>query len=384
LFFAGHDLGEREHLMVLLCLPFASAVANRAGFRAQPAALRTYITLLAAIGCFLKPHYAAMPFLLLGAAAWARRSWEPLRSLEMRVVLLAAAANAALVTLLYPDWFTVARWAADLCQGYGRERGLDQQALFQAKGISVVVPALASQVLIYWRVRAVRPLLGPFLLGAGYFCLAYAAQQKGWYYHFIPVILFAWAGQMLALPVCVTAPIREGRLLGGVAAAVLLVLAVTATAASRGMPTAGDLGGLPRILAAEPAGEYVYVFSWELSPFLPAVPLAGLNWASRYSSLWPLCEFARAELGGSADAARLERAYQAPLAAAVSEDFERRHPGLVIVDRTEPFDSLAFLLADRRFAALWQGYVEIGSVKLRDGPPLYTLYRRIPAPPAAE
>ncbi len=389
LFLPAYDFGQRDHLIVLLGLPFVCAMANYEGLRARSTPERIYIALLAAIGCFLKPYYAGLPFLLLGAAAAARRSWAPLRSLELAVLLVAAAANSALVLLLYPDWFVVARWAADLYIDYGRD-GQVLYALFHVPGVAPALLSLGLQLLVFLRIRGTRPLLGPLLLATFYAWGAYLAQQKGWTYQFLPVLLLTWAGQMLALAACALAMGKKlaGRLLLVCVAAASLLLSSVAVGRARGLPKVAALQGLPNYLSLAQPGESVFAFSLELVPYFPAVELVGLNWGSRYSHLWPLLELARAEhLADFPDAARLERTYRAPLVAAVIEDFRRYQPRLVFVDRrTKPaaYDIQEIFLADPQFAAIWRDYVYVDTIRLADGRPLFEIYRRNSAPPAAQ
>ncbi len=379
----GYDFGQKEHLVVLLGLPWVCAIANYDGLAVLGRPLRLYLSLLAALGFYLKPHYAALPFALLAATAWRRKSWKPVLSLEMGVLLLAAAANACVVLLLYPDWFICARWASDL---YGAYRARDLHKLFSLHDLWIYAACFVSQLAALVLSRNIRPLLMPLLLCVPYAWAAYLLQYKGWSYQFLPVELFTFAAPALALIGGTRAPranSSRSTLALLFSAGAMLAMTGTALAQAYRLPTVLSLGGLPRVLAQANKGDYVFAFSIEVEPFLPAVPLMGLNWASRYSHLWPLLRIAQMENGGDPqDRARIENAYYRPLVDSVIEDFIRYRPQLVLVDRRaiaslpKDYDILKMFVADERFSAVWRQYVPIGMEEFPAGKPRFQVYWR--------
>ncbi len=371
LFLPGYDFGQKEHLVVILVLPLICALAGARDLGRFGRPLRLYLSVLAAAGFYLKPHYALLPLLLLAGLAWRRRSLRPLASLEMAVLLCAAAANAVVVLLLYPDWFVCARWAADL---YGAYRYDPQHGAFFTTSTWICALCLVTQLMACLRLHELRPLLAPLLGCIVYAWVAYLLQLKAWSYQFLPVELFTFVAQWLVFAELIRiAPARVSR--GLLAALAALLLAVPALWSSSRMPGAAALEGIPQVLAQASPGDPVYVFSFEVEPFMPAVPLAGMNWASRYSHLWPLLQLARLPAGDATSAG-----YRGKLVDSVIEDFERRHPQLVIVDRRPSsglpagFDILGAFTADLRFARLWRGYERVGSVNSRGGRTLFEIY----------
>lgn len=377
----GYDFGQKEHLVVILGLPWVCSIANYDGLAVLGRPLRLYLSLLAALGFYLKPHYAALPFALLAATAWSRKSWKPLLSLEMGVFLFVAAANACVVLLLYPDWFICARWASDL---YGAYRARDLHKLFSPHGLWIYAASFVSQLAALALSRNMRPLSMPLLLCVPYAWAAYLLQYKGWSYQFLPVELFTFAGAALGLIGSARAP-RANSSRSALAllfsAGAMLALTGTALAQAYRLPTILSLGGLPRVLAQANQGDYVFAFSIEVEPFLPAVPVMGLNWASRYSHLWPLLRIAQLENGGDPqERARIENAYRRPLVDSVIEDFMRYRPQLVLVDRRafaslpKDYDILKTFIADERFLELWRNYVPIGMEEFPAGNPRFQVY----------
>jgi hypothetical protein len=382
----GYDFLQKEHLLVLLGLPFVFAAARAPEEAAPGRPLRLCLSLLAALGFFLKPHYAPLPFLLLALRAARTRSWAPLRSLETRTLLLAGTAYAAVVLCFYPEWLVCARWAMDLYVAY---QGENLRHLFKVDGLMPGLAGLALELLLYWRMPALRRPLEPLLACALYALAAYLLQFKGWDYQFLPVLLFTHCGLVLALGLAWPAA-------GGVSAALLapalglLLMGAAAFDAARRMPGPAALETLPQVLAAARPGDAVYVFSFELPPFLPAVPLSGLRWGSRYPHLWPLVRLARAETGGGdPELARLERLYRRPLVEAITEDLRRYRAKLVIVDRRPvqslppDYDIAAALAADPVFATAWKDYERIGQVA-SGGRPEFDIYWKTGAADAAQ
>jgi hypothetical protein len=378
IFLPGYDFGQREHLLAILGLPFLFLLAR--DDRRPGQVLRIYISLLGAIGFFLKPHYVPLPALLLGTAAVRQRSWRPLLGVEGACVVAVAAAETAAVLLAYPDWLQCARWARDL---YGAYRIDGWSRMLGARGLPVVMAALAFQILLLWRGPALRASALPFVAAAAYAWLAYLLQFKGWSYHFLATAIIALAGQGIAVAECLNRARRVPRPWSLAAVGIAAVaVALTAEAIARRTPDLASLGKIPEALSIAGTGDYVYAFSLEVSPIFPAVQLRGLNWASRYSPLWPLPGLLRAQAANDDAGRALLARYRAPFVQSVLDDFARYQPSLVVVDRHAMpefgagFDILSLFLADPRFAKLWAGYSLVGSVTYPGGIYGYELYVR--------
>lgn len=111
-------------------------------------------------------------------------------------------------------------------------------------------------------------------------------------------------------------------------------------------------------------GGAIWVISLSLTPAFPVVNYAGVEWASRFSSLWPLPAVirSRAEPTTRERRERLD-AVERRVVAAVVEDLERGRPELIVVPLHRQgalhgldFDFLAFFQRDARFARVWSHY----------------------------
>lgn len=384
----GYDFAQREHFIAILTLPFLFLVANGGAAFSRP--LRSYVALLAGIGFMIKPHYWPLPWLLLGLRAWRGRNWRLLGSLEARVLLGVFAATLAGTLWRYPDWIECLRWASDLYPSFSHDV---LRRMLNLRGIAVLAACLVFQWLFVLRDRRFAAPVMPFLASATYSLGAAIVQGKGWQYHFLPAAVFAYCGLAPVLAGTIrelgSRPRAAPVLKALVAAGLMTGAATTAVAAARNTPTFGSLGLIPQALRSVAAnGDPVYAFSVEVQPMLPAVPLLGLHWASRYSSLWPLPALLRAEREqGSPDAARLLATYRPPFTQSVIDDFGRHRPRIVLVDRHRlpgqpaDYDLMTFFLADPAFAAIWANYVRIGSVTYPDSVTGYDIYVRAEAGP---
>ncbi len=379
----GADFGQKEHLIAILTLPFVCSMVNVEALINASAGLRGYCALLAAVGFYLKPHYAALPFLLLGGVGWQQRSWGLLRSVEAKVLVVAGFTNAVWVIDQYPDWFICAQWATDLYVHFGARHW---QSLFRIDGLTAVAAGLLTQCLAWVGDRERRRTLAPLLIASGYSGIIYLLQFKAWTYQALVMQLFVFVSQGVLMALF-WPRLRTGastKALATLVACGAALLVDSGVRAIRRQPSFSVIVPIAKGLYMAHPGDTVYAFSTEVAPVFPAVPVLGLKWASRYSALWPLLELARVENGfDTVDRDRFEHDYRQPFVDSVIGDFQRYRPDYVLVDRRNfdvlpaGFDILSMFLADPRFAAIWSGYRRVGIVSLRPSTYDYDVYRRV-------
>ncbi len=362
----GNDFGQREHLATILALPFVFMLA--ADTPSLSPSLRCYITLLAAIGLYTKPHYALLPWLLLFVSAPFEPWRSRIRSPEVMTLAAVALAEALVLVLRFPGWFICARWADDL---YGAYR--QPSFWYQLDDSSVIasVVALALLALAVARDHAALRSLWPFLASVLYSMVIYLLQGKGWPYQFLPAMLWVFAALPLCwMPVASTSSLAVPNRARMLVIPAMLALLAQAAIALRDAPRAADLPHslIGTTLSAARKGDAVYVFSTSVTAAFPAVVDLDLRWSSRYSALWPLAGIAEA-LQSPDPRSRLKLArYAQPLTNAVAADFQRYHPSIVIVDHRPHqfglpprFDILGFFEHDPAFLQIWNHYDLIGS-----------------------
>jgi len=379
--FPGYDFAEREHITVLLVLPFVLAVAKdplqfSLGFRIS-------ISVLAAMGCFMKPHYAALPFALLLLRVRHSTLRSALFGVEGKTLAIAASLNALLVKLLAPDWFVAAGWAVDLYDGY---QGSDPWRLVQGQSAVISLCASALLLVLAFAVPKLRRVALPFVVATAYSWFAFVVQGTGWRYHLLPAAMFAVAAFpaiWLSVNVEATATARL-RAAHALFASLSVVAILHLADIVRGLPKLSLLAdsSIGEALSISRPGDSLYVFSTAAVPFFPAITHLKLDWASRYSALWPLPALGRYELENGARALAMRQQYKQPFIHSVITDFRRFRPDIVIVDLRPGqfglptgFDLVGYFQQSPRFTREWERYVELG--RSRD----YAIYVRTPDVP---
>ena len=335
------------------------------------------------MGCFLKPHFAPLPFLLLACVSRPAHSRSALLAVEVKVLLAAGLINAVVVLRYFPDWLVCAQWVADLYHAY--TRAAPKNVLLQPFVVSYSWPALLLLAMFTcspW----LRPITGPFLLVAGYGLVTFVLQGKGWSYQFLPVAIMLYIALGLALIRCFPSPqlssLRKAALYGALSIATLLLL-LQLIFTVRDLPQRRFLQHSPlaQALSIARPDDRIYAFTTTVVPVFPTVLLMDLQWASRFASLWPLAGLEATRRQSPAESATLAHVYAQLLIEMVTQDFSRYKPTIVLVDRRDGqfglppnYDFLAFSLLHERFSELWRSYHRIGTstdydVYIRTRPP---------------
>ena len=353
--------GQREHLMVILALPYLLLIAARARRVGCSRGLAIPIGLLAGFGFALKPHFLLVPlamecWLALRSGAW-RRALRP-ETVALAAVVLVYGLAIAVFT---PGYLTVIIPFAISVYGAGYGTTLPMVLL---QGETLLLPAI---VLIHLAVRRHQraPEAGDVLaIAACCFFVAYLMQMKGWRYHLYPVdaalFLLLASDVLQGLAAGAAAPRLTGAL-GGL----LAVLAADAGIGRYQASFRADnsfMTEMAPFVREVPPGSDIYVFAAGVFNGFPLVNYHRLGWSSRFDTLWLLPGL----VAQTRPSPRIERF----LREAVVEDLTKRPPALVFVDvartklrfGTRDFDYIRYFSADPRFAALWAGYEEIARV----------------------
>ncbi|MDH3231518.1 MAG: hypothetical protein OEN55_17140 [Alphaproteobacteria bacterium] len=372
LLFPGFDLGQREHLIVIMALPYLALQAAAAAGGRPVAWVTVMITLWACLGLFLKPMYLLFPVALAARRAFRRRALAPLFALDMLTIGCAGVAYSALVLLVFPEYFDVAAAALTYYGAYS-----------SASILVYVLPLpylviLAAPLYFFRHLGGTAPerklFQGLALFGA-VASLALVAQQKGWSYHQAPLQVASELSVLFAV-IAIARRLRAGASRSSfVQAARLAPFAVVALLAIGGMkdPFLTSREELEReplypVLAELAAGKSLFVFGTSVQAGLQWVAPLDVEWASRFSCLWLLPGYVADRENGVLTPAQAA-VVASELRLHVIEDFERFRPAVVLVDRDtfkqgfkRPFDYLEFFVSGERFSRLWLNYQHIDSV----------------------
>lgn len=366
------DIGQREHLALIVSLPYTALIARRRDGLPVSTPLAIFISVMAAYGFALKHYFAIIP---LALEVWLvlklRRHWRPIRT---EVVILAALAliYAASIAILMPEFFTV--MVPMVSAAYG---------LYNVPLLKMVVQPWAlfwlgsTAFLCFYRPASLpfqnevqRTFLRGLFIVAGGFVVAYFVQQKGWYYQSLPAT--GALAVSLALVLIAGWDRRSLRLTLGL----ILLLLPTSTLLTPRPANLPIAQVSDRLLGDVPAGETVFVAATAPRLAWPTVSIKGQVWPSRALVLWMLPAVARAEVSGHStpELARLGKI----VLEANSLDI-RCHPPRKIIFQRMPLASQGqikigledFLLRDANLRAFIRQHYDHGP-----GSSLATVYER--------
>jgi hypothetical protein len=370
-FGAGMD-GQREQLLVLASLPWLLDAAARAEGR-LPARRSVPAALLAALFICLKPHFAAMALLVELWLLLLRRSWRGLADPVPWAMAAVFAAYGAVVLLLFPAYpGTVLPFVLEVYSAFGDTTW--QDVLF---GRDFAAPLLVLAACVPFAFVSPSPVPRALALAAIGAVFGAVAQAKGWPYHRLPaemliLLLAGWLGaawlERLGSAALAAAPrFALAALVGATAYAV-----ATREAPWRAWSHPhGPVAELARVLHQHAAGKFALALTPGVDPVYPALFEAGAFQAMRYMTLWPLqVVYEKCPADGSRfRPPERMRGYERTVFRQVTEDFVRRRPAVVLLDRFadiepcgEEFDFLLYFLQNPAFAEEFSHYAKIGEV----------------------
>jgi hypothetical protein len=378
----GFSFGQREHASVLFAMPYLAVAALRLQGGSPPGnAVLACIGLLAGVGFALKPYFVVVPA-LVELLLLVRLGWRSLLArVESLVLALTVIAYVALAGFFLYDYlkFTIdltlaAYWAYDTANfAVVLERWLHvAQPIGYGLAIALVTRTWSAQHSVV------------LLAGLGY-SICYFVQSKGYVYHAYPVFVCA----VTFLGICLGRGLvhtwtnwREtGRALSlALVPAVVLLSLPTVKQVHDGIvdwyftynTRLGRTGQFRQAVIdlvnhfAPSRRSYFYAFSTHPFPGFPTASYTSAEWSGR-SIVQPFIPaYARLDevkddriRGKVIEASEYQRRM-------VLEDFERRPPSIVFVERSRSrlgmnrrqFDDIAFYTEDPRFRQIWQEYEE--------------------------
>ncbi|MDH3700778.1 MAG: hypothetical protein OEU46_05645 [Alphaproteobacteria bacterium] len=373
LFFPHHFFGQREHLAMVLYLPFVIAAAGRAAGRplVNPVA-DVSVSAAAAIGILIKPHFILLPAAVFAMRLLRERSWRVLLQPDVLTFLVFGIVYLASIILFYPGWIDVANMALQVYSAYDK----DWDALLQTAGTTT---GLAVLILIGNRFSnlplAAKSLIFHLGITVVVGSIVFVLQRKGWSYQFLPAKISAalLIPVFLVFHIAAAEPVKFRRPLLGYFSALCAVLIGL-------LPVGRDIwrdyhrlmryhnAPLTQAVRATMPGEPLFVFSADVRDAFPMVLLEKRVWASRFPSLWPIPGIVNglAMASTAQQRERLQSLRQGMIEKTLT-DFRRYRPGLVLVPielnkrwfETD-FDFLTFYRADPAFDAVWRGYRPAG------------------------
>lgn len=334
---AGRSLGQKDHLVVALTLPYLLAVVARSRGRDVPRGPAWLAGALAAVGVCLKPHFLLLPVALETTRHFARgapgRWWRS----ETRVLAAGVVLYPLVVLVATPGYLAVVERFGTLYTGHV-QLGLSELASRPAT-LLVVAGWLAHALVDEPPERAA--LTRAFLVAGTALLLAAALQFKGWSYHFLPaLVLGTWAVGVVALPLPSQSE-RLARLGRRVAQGLLMALVASAlwsitSIASERSAEEVRLERVTGLLSGCGSDHVLAVLSPRVESAFPLVNRTGMRWGLRHHSQWALTvsESGRRTNGGVRQRARRVRASAAwdTMREETLDDLGERPPAWLLVD----------------------------------------------------
>ena len=347
----GGYFGQREHLALILMLPWLVLAGTRLDGAGAPRGEAILLGALAAVGVGLKPQFVIVPLLVAGygfaVTPRGRRGLQP-DILAMAGVLGVYAAAALLVA---PEYLALVRRLGTVYWDYVRRPlgtilagDLRPLSVLWALGYWVVARRLTDQVRL-------ADVLGLATLG---FMAAVVLQHKGFGYHYYPAIgsglLLVFLGLLGGSRHGLTTPFRmvaQGAGMLVLLPVLVLFLGWTARRAageSRLGPVAQGSREIAAFLDARGTAGPVAIWSPWMDDSFPLVLERRVVWASRYPFVWFLPAFYRRQLAESGPVRCHHEGEMGPgeraLLGTVAEDLRRWRPELVFVRKPDQADLL--------------------------------------------
>jgi hypothetical protein len=392
LLLAGYDFGQREQIMAAAALPYLFLAERRVSGLHTSSAMVAGITLMAATGFALKPHFLAAPALVEAMVLLANsRRLGVLRALRDPVPWGLAAAWAgymALIVLAFPAYFgEVVPLVWDYYVGLGHAPWW--QVVLTEQLFTATLMTLSLSLFVLWVGTGVFGWLPRLLSAAMLGGLAAAiVQHKGWSYHVTPI--WMWGGLLcgVALSRAVDALLprnlasRAAPLLatGACVALTLLVMRGGEAPWREFNYREGAVGRLSAWLAREAPEGRLLVLSPDIYPAYPALNYVENKPVLRFMSTWLLQAVYATCPPGSAPyrtPAQMNPA-ETYLFNSVATDFADSPPAAVLVSRDagipwcggQAFDMIEYFTRQPLFAETWRHYRRKGEI---DG---YMLFER--------
>jgi hypothetical protein len=394
----GNDFGQKEHLLILLTLPYLLCTALEATAKSKthlslPSSLS--LGILAGIGLCLKPQDALILLLfelfLLASTRNPRRLLRP----GLLALALAGLAYPLAVAAFAPLYLSqTVPLLSDTYWAFGERSPtfiLLDHPFFNAIFLATLLLALSN------RHRLRFPALAPAWLAASAgAALAFALQNKNWPYQFYPQQALLAVALICLLLDLLPPGLLAAVSLRSITAATLLALAVTLPFVvrfgiqnNRQVSQTPDSPFLDHTLATLPPGTPVMILSINLMG-TSDILADHLTLATRYHHLWMLPAIVRNEIALSSgpparktlSAARVRQLSDLQRSN-VADDLRTRQPAEVIIPHCLPttqepcqglygmsFDILAWFQGSPAFATQWANYQHV------DGDPFFDVYRR--------
>lgn len=364
-----YELGQRDHLLVILTMPYLFITAYRLENGSVNPLAALMLGLLAGIGFSLKPHFLITPLLIELYCMLKQKNifywWRP----EVLALGCFMGCYLMAVVIFFPDYFSFII-PFSLRHYY---------AVIGSSLSSLLLPPLA---LFCWlpfilffltrpQLKTYKYLSVIFLLALTGFLFSYISQRNTFYYHFIPPLSLA----ILLFTLLFTPFLLQHRnnkiafifiLLTAISFFILPILQWHQIY-QRWAGHKARVKNLIHFLQTEAPHQPVYFLTTTMVYSFPSMYYAKAKHSSRFPFLWMVASLANQENKNSA----LFLKDKMLLIHMICEDFQKNKPALVFIDESQHkpyfskshFDFLNYFSQDPAFKTEWKNYQYLTTIK---------------------
>jgi hypothetical protein len=360
----ARTFGEREHIALIVFLPFLALMMARAK-KISPQWLWVVASGVAAgIVIVIKPHFLFAVVFVALAAAWSVRSWKPLFAPEMFIAAILGALYAIGVGIYFPVFFSdIVPLAAvvylPVKMPFWKLIGFFATPIWI---MILIVSAMLKERAIFSRPYSL------LLAGSCGFAVSFYLQQKGWSYHSYPAlalavlaVVIAFSDRWNSIRIKRETPQNRFARLGMTA-----VVAFLSAISFCWLYFAVDMRALAEpIRKIKPRPKIIAITS-DIGVGHPLARDVGGTWVGRVGSLWittgvlirkkheKLDPDVEARLTALADRDRVM----------LAQDIERNRPDIILVERANfaGFDWKAWAEADPAINRQLKSYREVETI----------------------
>lgn len=361
--------GQREHLLLVLVLPYIFASAARLmGYPLQIKFAAT-LGLLAGVGFALKPHFLFAYCCIETYLLVAHRSCKFWKRPESLGIFIYQVLHWGYILLAIPEYKAAVLMILPVYGGFTDPVSIRYLFAYGALFGSAIISFLIL------RSDKLEQLL--FVAFSAFLIIA-MVQKKGWHYHLYPAS--CTAAMLIAFAILTfdqTMQKSKKLMLVKRSAIILMFLCFIFLKATPFIkpfskmtnPLAVPLNQLISIVNKHAYKEPIYVFSSSLPPAFPLVNYTQTRWSSRFNCLWFLPNFysgviSTAETFPYHRIDKMDRVERSFLEKLIS-DIINASPAVVIVDCAPrlqgfgktSFQYLEYFSQEPRFASFWKDYV---------------------------
>lgn len=276
------NFAQREQIAMIVSLPYCLMIVRRVQGEKVSMELALTTGLLASGGFALKHFFIAVPLLLeLWLFLARRREYRPIRP-ETLILASGAFIYAAAIWKFAPGFFALQ--LPMVTTAYGGY-SMPFLALLIGREQIIWIACLIAFLFNGWfRFNHKTPLITGLLLTTAGFAFSFAAQQKGWVYHSMPMTYFLILATIASLLHNWNQNLNR---IGSFVAILALAIGYWVPVSS-GVYNSRFAEATNSALVGASAGETVYILSSDAQQSWPMIVEGGFLWPSRFMSLWML------------------------------------------------------------------------------------------------